>query len=124
MRLKRSDLRLIAGVIIAAAFLYVLRFAVIGRTKGNYVEVSINGSLVGTYSIYENRTERFESKDGGYNIMVIADGGVSVAGADCPDGHCVKKGVVSRENEAIICLPHRLVIKVAGEGHGVDAVAR
>lgn len=122
--MKRNDWLLILGIIIVAACVWLIRFFVVGGDGAGSVEVRIDGELVGTYSLYEDSTKKLEYEDGSYNIMVIKNGSVSVSEADCPDKHCVNKGSICRENETIICLPHKLVIKITGsDNKGPDVIA-
>ncbi len=45
--------------------------------------------------------------------------------ADCPDQICVNHGAVSKENESITCLPHKLIVEIhGGEKTDVDVVAQ
>lgn len=122
--MKRNDWFLILGIVIVAACFWLIRCFVMGGDLGGRVEVRIGGELYGTYSLYEDRTEKFEYEDGSYNVMEITDGRVSVTEADCPDRHCINKGEVYRENETIICLPHKLVIKIIeSDNKGPDIIA-
>ena len=58
-----------------------------------------------------------------YNLLMISDGTAFVSDADCPDKLCVKQRAISRNGESIICLPHKLVIRiVAKEESRLDAV--
>ena len=60
----------------------------------------------------------------GCNVIVIRDNVCKVTEADCPDGICVRHGGISHKGEAIICLPHRLVVEIAGDAEGgADAIA-
>lgn len=123
-RMKRNDWFLILGILVIAACFWLIRSFVIGGGLGGSVNVRIGGELVGTYSLYEDRTEKFEYRDGSYNVMVIANGKVSVIEADCPDKHCINKGEIYLENETIICLPHELVIKIIkSDNKGPDIIA-
>lgn len=123
--MKRNDWFLIMGILIIALCFLLIRSFVMGGDAAGSVEVRINGEKVGTYSLYEDRTERFEYDDGSFNVMVIKDGKVSVAEADCPDKHCINKGAVCRENDTIICLPHELVIKIIeSDSKGPDIIAQ
>lgn len=122
--MKRNDWFLILGIIIVAVCVWLIRFFAVGGNEAGSVEVRIDGELIGTYSLYEDRTEKLECGDGSYNIMVIKNGSVSVTEADCPDKYCVNKGTVCRENETIICLPHKLVIEITGsDNKGADVIA-
>lgn len=62
--------------------------------------------------------------EGQENVISVHEGRVSMAHANCPDGYCVRQGAISHGGEAIICLPHRLVIELYGvEESGLDAIA-
>ncbi len=40
--------------------------------------------------------------------------------ADCPDKLCVKQGKISKSGESIICLPHKVVVKISAEERESD----
>ncbi|MCL2227554.1 MAG: NusG domain II-containing protein [Oscillospiraceae bacterium] len=61
----------------------------------------------------------------GFNVIEASLGRVRVAEANCPDGICVRKGWISDSTVPIVCLPHRLVIRMICMGEpAVDAVVR
>ena len=65
----------------------------------------------------------------GSNVIRVEPGRISVAEADCPDGICVKTGWISDSAAPIVCLPHRLVIRIeqtaaAESGPVPDTVSR
>ena len=41
--------------------------------------------------------------------------------ADCPDRLCVKQGEITNGIYPIVCLPHRLTVRIV-ENSGIDAV--
>ena len=53
---------------------------------------------------------------GGSNTVSVEPGRIRVSQADCPDQVCVKQGYISDGTVPIVCLPHRLVIEIAGGG--------
>ena len=63
----------------------------------------------------EDRQIRIDSPDGGYNNVDISDGTICISEADCPDKTCIKTGKLTSEGVPIVCLPHRLVIKLIDE---------
>ena len=91
------------------------------RQSGAMVQITQDGQVVGTYSLQQPRTLRYESQDGGYNIVVIADGKVRVSEASCPDQVCVDQGWISDGTVPVVCLPSRLVIQIEGGGDGLDS---
>ena len=52
----------------------------------------------------------------GRNVIVVEDGAVRMAEADCPQGSCMAQHPASRPGEQVICLPHKLWIEVVDEG--------
>lgn len=59
------------------------------------------------------------SADGGSNTVVVQPGRIRVLEADCPDQICVQHGWLGSSGGPIVCLPHRLVIRLqdaAGDG--------
>lgn len=108
--------------LVCAAGMVALHFY---RQTGQLVQIVQNDQVVGTYSLREDRTLRLESQDGGYNLVVIQDGKVQVAEADCPDQTCVRMGPTDQTAQTIACLPHKLIIKVLapdGDPTQIDGV--
>lgn len=90
--------------------------------KGHTANVYVDGALL--YSIDLDaltapRTYTVET-DRGVNVIIAEPGRIRVESADCPDQVCVNFGWLSDSASPIVCLPHRLVIELAGET-SVDA---
>ena len=72
----------------------------------------------------ENLVTSISFEEEHYNLILIEDGKVSVADADCPDQLCVRQRSISGNGESIICLPHRLVVQIESEEERkLDAIA-
>ncbi len=82
-------------------------------------EIYQNGELIRTVSLSEN-TEFTVYCDEGFNVVTVEDGKICVSSADCPDKVCVRQGKISGK-VPIVCLPHRLEIRVVGGDESVDA---
>ncbi len=54
----------------------------------------------------------------GYNTIVVEDGEVYVADADCETHDCMKQGKISQPPQQIICLPHKLWIEIVDPSDG------
>ena len=50
--------------------------------------------------------------DNGYNTVEIKDGYADCTEADCRDGLCVNQKKISKVNETIVCLPHKVIIEI------------
>lgn len=122
--MKKADMVLVAVVILAAAIsLFLGQFL---KREGTFATVSVDGSVVAEYALDEDGTYAIKGADGGVNILVIEDGKAFLSEADCPDKLCVKQGSISKVGGSIICLPHKVVIEITGEGEKIqiDAVTQ
>ena len=86
--------------------------------RGAVVLVFQDGTEIARYALDEERTVTIGTED--YNLLEIRDGQAAVVEANCGDHTCVRTGWVSRAGQRIICLPHRLEIRVTG---GADSGA-
>lgn len=114
---RRNDLLLAGALLLAAALLWVL---VRPGGTGGWAVVTQDGAETARYPLDTDLTVTLGGE--AYNILRIADGTAAVIEANCGDHTCVRTGAVSREGESIVCLPHRLVIRIEGGGApGFDA---
>ncbi len=51
----------------------------------------------------------------GHNTVHVEPGAISVTDADCPDRICVAMGRLQKSGVPIVCMPHRLVIRIEGD---------
>ncbi len=95
----------------AAAFLW-LRPA-----TGERAEIWVDGELVRSVDLSKiQEPERFTVEtDRGVNVILAEPGRIRVESADCPDKVCVDAGWLSDSAAPIVCLPHRLVIRLSGD---------
>lgn len=122
---KKKDILLIIVVLVVALGFY-LGQEYLGRTKGDQVVVMVDGEVFGTYDLNKNQTV---SINNGSNILKIQDKKAKITQADCPDKLCVHQKSISKTNESIICLPNKVVVKIAAsegskDSRDVDTVAR
>ena len=50
----------------------------------------------------------------GSNTVHVQPGAIGVINADCPGKICVNRGMISEGGLSVACVPHRLVISIAG----------
>ena len=116
---KRGDLYLIVGCLLAALVCCCLWFLL--RQDGSAVIVEQNGQETARYALSEDRTVRREG-EGGYNLLVIEGGEVYLSEADCPTQLCMKTGKIRYAGQSIVCLPHKLAVRITGGASGLDGV--
>lgn len=122
--MKRSGFIIIISALFAASAGLALLLPRIkhGTTaniyRGNECVYSVDLSLV-----TESYTVEFDDGEGHVNTVEIAPGRIRMACANCPDGVCVNTGWTDSPAKPIICLPAKLIIKIAGDApDGFDAV--
>lgn len=112
----------IAAVISAVVALAGIATFVIMNNAGfnaPKAEIYQNGKLIKTVELSES-TEFTVTCAEGFNVITVEDGKICVSSADCPDKVCVRQGKISGA-VPIVCLPHRLEIRVVDGDDGVDA---
>ena len=118
---KKADIILAAFLIIAGlAASYILSF---GQTSGSEIIITVDGQKFGTYSLLEDNEVVIEQEDS-INKVTINDGIVSMGFSNCHGQDCVQHAPISQTGENIICLPHKVVVEVAGGSEGLDSIAR
>ena len=99
------------------------------RPAGDTAAVYLDGELIRRIDLSAVKTrETFDiSCDGGSNTILVESGRICVLEADCPDQICVQSGWLNSEAAPIVCLPHRLVIRLESseeDATGPDAAAK
>lgn len=117
MRKKEGLVYLGLGIVFVLMLL-LLFFYHQGMKKGGVPMVVIytNGHKTAEYPLSENRTVELKGFRGGSNRLVIENGGARITSADCPDKICVHHKEIRTAGEQIVCLPHRLIVRIEEEG--------
>ena len=121
MKQNRIWLLILAGI--ALLSLAAMLFLSMSHKQGDRVEILQNGVLIETLPLNQNAERRISGENGGYNIVRIQDGEVSVVEASCPDQVCVRHGAIKQTADPIVCLPNRLVVQIIyADGKVLDGV--
>lgn len=119
--LKKADIVLAAAlIVIGLGMSYFLSF---GQMEGQELVVTVDGKKFGSWSLMEDQEISVE-RNGHMNKITIKDGVVSMGFSDCHGQDCVRQGAISKTGENIICLPHKLVLEIAGGEAAYDSIAR
>jgi len=115
----RNDILLALAVLLAAgAFYWVFHTS---SSRGQWAVIEQNGTEIARLSLFE-RTSYPVITDLGRNVIQTGHGCVWMEMADCPDGLCIGAGKISTCAERIVCLPHRLVVRVEGSTESLDDI--
>ena len=112
------DTLLIIGVLCLALGSYLL-YSSAGES-GDRVIVKHMDEVIGTYDL--NKDGEYVL-NGGTNTIIIENGKVYMAEADCPDKLCINQGKISKANQCITCLPNKITVTVKSEDKEVDLVS-
>lgn len=113
--MKSNKLLIIAVVGVFALCLAAIALIYTGAHQGTQVIISQNGQEIYRLDLDEDRELRIDAPEGGYNVVRVENGQISVTEADCPDQICVQQGKINDDAVPIVCLPHKLVIEVTAE---------
>lgn len=122
----KSDVLLIAAILIAAGLLYLV-FTFVVKKQGEYVQVKVDGNVICELDLSVDTVKTISGYNGGSNEIVIKDKAVYIKDADCPDKLCVNMGKISKTGETIVCLPHRVVVQITGSeknSSSIDSLVR
>ena len=112
MKQKTFNLKLFLTIILVVAVLAVSIVLIVLNSKlATTAVVYVNGEVVETLNLSEDKTVEIQSENG-YNIVKVKNHKVCVLEADCPGGDCVLTGYINRVGQTIICLPHKLVVEL------------
>ena len=118
---KKHKLDIIVIVSLLLLSAVVLIATTLSRQGGASVEITVDGELVGTYSL---GTDAVYELNGGTNILTVSGGVAYMSDSNCPDHTCENTGRVKYVGEMIVCLPNRITVTVVGETDGgVDFVS-
>ncbi len=112
MKLKkyRNDLLLLLGILVLVA-VFALGYT-LTRKEGAYALLLQDGEEIGRYALQEDLEIPILEGETVTNVLAIGDGKARMKEATCPDQICVEHKAVSKAGETIVCLPHKLVVKI------------
>ena len=118
---------------IGDVFVYIFIILLVGlsfiglKSMGNHegkvlVQVESDGSIIESVEMSGPEAEgsvrelRIDAVDGGYNSVRISADGVEIIDADCPDRLCVYSPSIKNPGQSIVCIPHKLIVRITGRG--------
>lgn len=112
--MKKRDLILIACALVLAGALYAVSQLTLG-TKASNVVVTVDGSEVLRRPLAMEDSYVVEQEDGSRNVICVEGGAVYMQEANCRDGLCIRQGRMKNAAKTIVCLPHKLVVRLEGD---------
>lgn len=127
--MKRGDRLLLTGLLLlllgSGLYVYWLRQQADGQLLA---EILQDGQLirqVDLSNVAEPYQLRIDDGSGGYNLIAVEPGRIRVIEANCPEQVDVRQGWISQPHQSLVCLPHRLVIRLVAKGKpDVDGIVK
>ena len=106
----RLDIIVIASVLLIS--IVVVLVTQLTKVEGAYAEVTIDGTVVGKYSL---SSDGVYTLNDGTNVLTIKNGEAFMSYSQCPDHTCENTGKIKYVGQTIVCLPNRLTISIVGQ---------
>ena len=86
------------------------------------VVIEVDGEVYASYDMDEVKgIIPISTPNGGENRLWVQEDLVFMDEANCPDQTCVKQGVIKDSTVPIVCLPHKVIVRIEGGESGLDA---
>ena len=120
--MKRGDWWMIATVVLIGVAAVV--FWNFGKQPGATAVVEVAGETVLEKPLSQPLEEYCIETAYGFNTVYIGDGQAYIESADCNDQLCVQKGILQKDGDLAVCLPHQLILRIeGGESSGLDDIS-
>ncbi len=106
MRTRRDLILIFSLLAIGLSLFLLLRLT---AAEGERVAIVLENTTVAEYPLAVDGEFPLL---GGKNVLVIENGEAYMKESLCPDHLCERMGRISKVRERIVCLPHRLTVKV------------
>lgn len=115
---KRGDLLVYALILLLTGGSFFGLYQMRVQTEQILILVELDGRVVETM-VWDPeavpQTFMVDAGEGRYNILRSAEGGIDIQEANCPDQICVRWGRIRSAGHTIVCLPHRVVVRIVGQ---------
>ena len=109
---------LVLAVIASGAWIFLGKSA----AENPRVVIEVDGEVYASYDMDEVKgIIPISTPNGGENRLWVQEDLVFMDDANCPDQTCVKQGVIKDSTVPIVCLPHKVIVRIEGGESGLDA---
>ena len=123
--MKKGDkiVALIVICVILISSIGVFTFMKASQGSHHIAEIKQDGKVIKVIDldkVTESQQLKIPYASVNYNLITVEKGRIRITDADCPDKICVKAGWISQAGQTIVCLPHKLIIKIQGGTKNID----
>lgn len=116
--LKKGDIIIIVSITMISVLWFVLTFISFGEKQ--QVRIYLDGEIYKAVDLSAVEDEETVAL-GGCEIKITKDGACFLS-SDCPDGLCVKRGMMTASGDVMACVPKGITVEVTG-GRAVDGIS-
>lgn len=111
-------------LILAVSFDFILAKNTSQYAENGVVNIYYKDEIYDTIPLNIDTTINIDTETS-HNTVEIKDGKVNMIDADCPDKYCVHEKEIEFNNQTIVCLPNRIVVKIeSSQESDIDAFVR
>ena len=112
--MKKKDIIIIVLALAAALALWLVSQLALG-TEASSVVVLLDGEEVLRKPLVISNAYEISQDDGSRNVIRVENGVVWMDEANYRDGLCIRQGKMKNGAKTIVCLPHKLVVRMDGD---------
>lgn len=116
--LKKGDLLIILSVALISALWFLISLLSFGERQ--QVRIYLDGEINQIIDLSSVENEQIISFDG--CEIRITENGACFLSSDCPDGLCVKRGMMTHSGDVMACVPKDITVEITG-GRAVDGIS-
>ncbi len=122
-KLTKADIILIS-LIVLFSLVFSVFISLYNSVEASGFEIRIDGKLHSKYMFSDLKDgEIIEiSTEYGYNKFLYENKSIKCIDTDCKDKIELHSGSISKTNQTIVCLPHKLTVQITGQ-NSIDAVS-
>ena len=116
--LKKGDIAVIISVALISLLWFMITLLFFGEKQ--QVRIYLDGEIYKTVDFAAVDGEETVSLDG--CEIRITEKGACFLTSDCPDGLCVKRGMLNKGGDVMACVPKGITVEITG-GKAVDGIS-
>lgn len=93
------------------------------KSNNSYAIIEVNAKELKKVSLLEEKELEIMGELG-ISILKIEKERIKIIKSPCPHKLCVKMGWISQPGEIIICIPNKVVVRIAGGDSAFDGISR
>lgn len=121
--MKKGDIIIIVFILLATSALLIGNIVHRNSVDVKTIVITVDNKVMYEKVLTKELNDSFTIGDEKYNLIEIKDGYIHVERSNCSNQVCVNTGKISKVNEIIVCIPHKLIIEIKGSSKEFDIIS-